>query len=271
MNHRLHIISALWVMALAVLSCSSSDLGDLGNFDLGGLKDVGEITLPNLEQLSPRKEIDGSGNVVEESRILKGVNDISLKSIGSLHVELGESEGLRIQAEDNLIQYFRVDVNDNKLIIGVQPGAQLHPTQPVNFFLTVRTLEALGLYSSGDIETARLEGRDLAITLDGSGNLNIPELSAQLVKVRLPGSGNITLAGVVQEQDIVISGSGNYRAAGLESGRVRAKISGSGSIEVRALDTLTASISGSGTVRYSGNPEINQDISGSGEVVRLEE
>jgi hypothetical protein len=271
MNRKRHIIFALLVLAFTALSCSTSDLGEVGNFDLGGLPDIGEIPIPNLEQLGAVNEISGSGNVVEESRILKGVNDITLKAMGNLHVELGETEGLRIQAEDNLIQYFRVGVNDNKLTISIQPGVQLRPSQPVHFFLSVRTLEALTLASSGDIDTTRVEGRDLALTLDGSGNILIPELSAQSVKVRLPGSGNITVAGDVQEQDVSISGSGNYNAASLESGKVYAKISGSGSIEVRALDTLTTTISGSGTVRYSGNPEIKQNISGSGEIVRLEE
>jgi hypothetical protein len=56
--------------------------------------------------------VRGSGNVVEETREVSGVSGVELATLGTLHVEIGESESLRIEAEDNLLEYIETDVRN---------------------------------------------------------------------------------------------------------------------------------------------------------------
>ena len=62
--------------------------------------------------------IRGSGNVVEETREVSGVSGVQLATIGDMVIELGDKESLRIEAEDNLLEYFETEVRNGKLIIG---------------------------------------------------------------------------------------------------------------------------------------------------------
>ena len=51
------------------------------------------------------QSVRGSGRVVEEKRQVQGVTGVHLTGSGTLHVELGDREAFRIEAEANLIEY----------------------------------------------------------------------------------------------------------------------------------------------------------------------
>ena len=43
--------------------------------------------------------VRGSGSVAQEEREVRGVSAVELSNVGNLHIDVGESEGLRIEAE----------------------------------------------------------------------------------------------------------------------------------------------------------------------------
>ena len=47
----------------------------------------------------------GSGRMAEEERPVSGIIGVDLATFGDLTIEVGEQEGLSIEAEDNLIPY----------------------------------------------------------------------------------------------------------------------------------------------------------------------
>jgi hypothetical protein len=231
-----------------------------------------DISLPTVDlsqfSLSNQQKVNGSGNVVEEKRVINNYTQVTLSGVGDLFMEQGDSEGITIKAEDNLIQYIRVEVNNGKLLIGVQPGVNINPIKPIEYHLKIKTIEGLNLTGSGSIETPGLIGRTVTVNLAGSGHIKILKADANTINTHLNGSGDVTVGGRIQSQDITIDGAGNYHAENLESSSVKINIPGSGSGFVRALDKLDVSISGSGSVHYKGDPEINQNINGAGQVIQ---
>ena len=51
---------------------------------------------------------------------MSGVTGVNLATIGHLTIELGDTESLRIEAEDNLMEYIETDVRSGKLRIRTQ-------------------------------------------------------------------------------------------------------------------------------------------------------
>ena len=242
MKKRIGFVMVVLVMALSILACQ-----------IGGL--TGDR---------------GSGNVVEEDRAVSGFTGVVLVGIGELTIKVGERESLRIEAEDNLMQYFETEVRNGMLKIGVQKDVNLNPTRPVRFYLTVEELDTIVLSGSGDIEAPDLEAERFSVTISGSGDVEMGDLSAGILNVTISGSGNLDIAGgQVDEQDITISGSGKYQAGDLSSGSVEITISGSGNATVWATDSLDVRISGSGSVNYYGNPRTTFSGSGSGRIKSL--
>lgn len=236
-----------------------------------------DISLPTISIPEPdlsmfnfntQEKIIGSGNVTEEDRVIKDYTEIVLSGVGDLILEQGDSEGLKIQAEDNLIQYIRVEVNKGKLTIGLQPGVSISPTKPISYHLKIKSLEGIYLSGNGSVEAAGVVGRKITVEMSGSGHIKILTLDAASLTLKMDGSGDVELGGRAQSQDVNINGAGNYHGEELVSSTGKVNISGSGSAFVKILELLDITISGSGTVHYQGNPEIKQNISGAGQIIQ---
>jgi hypothetical protein len=214
--------------------------------------------------------VRGSGNVVEEERSVSGTSGIHLAGLGTVTIELGDQEALRIEAEDNLLEYFETEVRGGTLWIEQQENKNLRPKEPVNFFVTAKTLDSLALSGSGEIIVPPVSAERFSLDLSGSGEIDINDLDADSLEVTISGSGDVNIAaGAVESQDVDISGSGEYDARDMESASADVRVSGSGKATVRASNHLQVDVSGSGDVRYAGNPTVDSDVSGSGDVERI--
>ena len=216
--------------------------------------------------------VRGSGNVVEEIRDVSDFTGVALAGSGELTIEVGETESLRIEAEDNLMEYLKAEVHNGVLEIGVENNVNLNPSRPMRFYLTVRELDRIVLSGSGDIRAPDLEARRFSVTISGSGDVELEKLDADTLDVTISGSGSLDVAdGQVTGQNVTISGSGTHTARDLESERAKVIIVGSGAATIRVNDHLRAIITGSGDVRYLGNPAIDSSVTGSGDVKRIGE
>jgi hypothetical protein len=253
--------------------------------------------------------VTGSGKVATENRSLSGFTSVTLAGIGNVYLTQGATEAVRIEAEDNLIPYFETVVEGSTLKIGIKSqymGVNLHPTQPVKFYVTLPKIEAvtlagsgnifggtlktgafkiallgsgnisadtltgttvdISLSGSGNITLGSIAATDVTQTIAGSGNIQVDMLTADKVTSKTSGSGSILLGGKVSGQSAEILGSGDYRASGLKSATASVRVTGSGNSQVSASGTLDVTILGSGDVTYSGTPKVNVSISGSGKV-----
>ena len=216
--------------------------------------------------------VRGSGDVVEETREVSGLSGVKLATIGHLIIEVGDTESLRIEAEDNLMEYFKTEVRNGKLTIGTQDNVRLETTKPVNYYLTVTGLDTIEISSAGDIEAPDLDAEQFFITISSAGDLEMGELNADTLEVDIGSAGNLNISGgEVKSQDVTISSSGNYMAQDLASDEADVRLSSTGSANIWVRDQLKANLSSSGDLRYRGNPLVDATTSSAGEVIQIGE
>lgn len=236
------------------------------------------------------ESVNGSGTVVEETRTVSGISDVELALPGTLHVTMGNSESLRIEAEDNLTAHIQTDVRAGRLVIESRPGTSLRPTRPIDYYLTVTELNSLVTSSSGNVETEGLHSGSFSITISSSGNVSISGLECTSLRVKISSSGNVDVSelaadsisvdisssgnldvqkGKVQRQDINISSSGKYRARDLESISANLVLTSSGEATIRVSDHLTGRLSSSGNINYVGSPDVSVRTTSSGKAVQI--
>lgn len=243
-----HLLAALILTTLLLLACSITVPQDLG------------------------QSVRGSGNVIEESRTVSGVNAVELATLGNLFIEVADRELLRIEAEDNLMEHLESEVRGGKLRIGTQGDVRLNATRPVNYYLTVTGLDTIVISSSGDIQAPDLEVDQFSVTISSSGDLEMGVLNADRLEVDISSSGNLDVAsGQVQTQDVTISSSGNYTAPELESGDAEVRLTSSGSATIWVQNNLQANLSSSGDLHYRGNPTVDTTTTSSGDVIQISE
>lgn len=212
--------------------------------------------------------VEGSGNVVREPREVSGFTEVALTGIGNLTIRQTGSESLTIEAEDNIIPELTTEVENGRLTLGVEPNTDLRPTEPINYELTVKDLNALQTLGAGEIDAGSINTDNLEIASSGSGEISVANVEANNLKVTSAGSGEVKTAGRVDSQVVDISGTGSYQAEDLESQEAEVDVKGSGEATVNVTDELDARITGSGSIEYVGDPTISQEVRGSGELRR---
>jgi hypothetical protein len=213
--------------------------------------------------------VHGSGVVAEESRTVGGITGVELAGIGTLYVEQGGAESLRIIAEDNLIQYLETESRGGTLVVRTRHGYDLRPSREIEYHLVVSNLQRAELRGAGGIRGSALTGNRLSLVLNGVGGIEFSNLDLTQVEVTSSGVGSVRLGGTVQTQSVVLGGLGSHEARDLQSAEANVTIRSGGSATVRVSDRLTARIDGGGSVYYIGNPVVTTSGNGSGSVVPI--
>lgn len=215
--------------------------------------------------------IEGSGTLAEETRPISGVTVVELSMPGTLHIEIGAAESLRVSAEDNLLAYIETNARGGELAIRTTPNVDLRPRKPIDYYLTLKALDSLSVTSAGDVEAPDLQATHFSVTLSSSGSVSVNSLKAETLGVEITSSGNLViLGGEVQRQEIRISSSGEYMARDVPSSEAEVTLSSSGSATVRVLDSIRANLSSSGNLYYLGSPQLDIQTSSSGQAVQID-
>ncbi len=215
----------------------------------------------------------GSGNVVSETRSVSGFRGFDLTGSGDVIVTQGDTEGLVIEAEDNILPLLDSTVDKEGILhLGIKEHVgSVSFKKGVVFKLAAKTLDRMELEGSGSIRVGSLSTGSLEVELPGSGSVTVDHLKADKVKTTIEGSGNVKLAGEAHGQKITFDGSGGYEAGDFKTDDTSLQINGSASAKVWAETSLAVEINGSGDIGYKGNPKLKQSINGSGKVHPLGE
>lgn len=192
-----------------------------------------------------RPGVEGSGNVITESREVSGFNEIVLGGTGRVVVDVTGTESLTIEAEDNIMPLLETRVRDGRLRL--ETTRSISPTVEIVYTITAATLEGFVISGSGIVEADAIDGTDFRVDISGSGDVDAEG----------------TLSGLLS---ISISGSGEFDGESLTAPEGTVDVSGSGNAVVNITDELEVSVSGSGDVEYLGAPSVDSEVSGSGAV-----
>jgi hypothetical protein len=204
------------------------------------------IVLAALMVAACTNVVQGSGNIVSESRDVSDFDKIELTGSGEVVITQDGSEGLTVTTDDNVMDYVSTEVRDGTLFLNVGNNATL-----------VNITELLFEVSVDDLT---------GVSLDGSGHITGEDISTPRLEVGIDGSGEIILTGEASDVELYLGGSGTVDASDLASDTATALVEGSGSIDVWARDTLDIDVDGSGNVNYYGSAAVDFNVNGSGRV-----
>jgi hypothetical protein len=236
--------------------------------------------------------LNSPGRLIEREVDVAEFNGIEMQGFGTLHIEAGQPESLRIEGEDNIVEDIEVQLRDGTLSIRADSRLFARPRRPVHYYLTVRELERVLVTGNAEVDAPEMAGQtfqltvrdsasysmdglrteQLRVTIGGSGRAELDELRAEHLDLVISGSGVLDVgAGAVTEQVITISGSGEYQAEELVSQTADVQMLGSGQASISVRDALEVDIGGSGVLRYHGDPIIERNIAEAGELRQIAE
>lgn len=211
--------------------------------------------------------ISGSGNIIESTREFTGIKAIEVMGHILVEIEIGDNEGVKIIADDNLHEYLSTEFSEGVLKLSVA-NKRFRNVNSRKVIVTVKSIESITNSGSGDISSkTQLTGNLITINSDGSGDISL-SLESKKVFIDLSGSGEINLSGKTTDLSISQSGSGDVRAFDLIAHNVEVNSSGNGNIQVSPLITLSGTANGNGDIIYKGHLTPTVKTTGSCEVIQ---
>jgi Putative auto-transporter adhesin, head GIN domain len=212
-------------------------------------------------------KVAGNGHIVTRERSAGSFNSVEVSGAFKVHVRQDPGNGVKIETDENLMEYIDVYTQGNTLIIRPKSHYNLDPSQDLIVYVSAPVFRKIDLSGACDvISDGKISGNEpLEIEVSGSGDIQM-DVDLAKVSTHMSGNGSINLRGQASDFSADISGSGDVKCYDLVTDNTMLDISGSADAEVTANKKLNIDVSGSSTVHYRGNASVSQNVSGSGTV-----
>lgn len=205
-----------------------------------------------------RKKIEGSGKVVTKEVAVQSFDELKASGLYSLQLIQGNSEAVKIEAEDNLQELFEVKNEGTKLVIKMKKDINIKTKEKMKVYVTFKKLKNMELNMVGNVSSDKNLGfTDLKINNNSVGSVDL-QLTAGKLEVKNQSVGNIKLSGKADHAIIKNSGVGSIQAAAFVVQTMDIDNSGVGAAEVNAEKELKVKDSFLGKVKNKGNAPVKK-------------
>lgn len=218
------------------------------------------------------KKVKGNGSISSTERSVSSFKNVDVSGAIELYVAQGDTKPVKIETDENLLQYIEVEQEGNRIIIKSRDGYNLRPTNKIKVYVTSPVYNDIDVSGASNINGAGRITNTEAMKMDvsGAGDINM-EINAPSISADISGAGAVNLKGETKTFDLTLTGAGKAHCYELLSETTKVDISGAGDADVFASVKLDAQVSGAGSVTYKGGAtNVAQQVSGAGSVKKVE-
>src|SRR6185437_8051873 len=99
------------------------------------------------------KRVHGDGNIKSDDRSVSDFKRLDLRIAGDVYVTQGDHPGVKIQTDDNLLQYIDVQQDGDKVTIRERPGFNLVSSNDLKIYVTAPTYTGINISGACNLET----------------------------------------------------------------------------------------------------------------------
>lgn len=213
------------------------------------------------------ERISGDGHVVTRQRSADGFNRVDVSGGIKVHVRQEATTSVKVEADQNLMEYIDVYNNGNTLVIKEREGYHLNPSKDIIVYVAAPVFKDIEVSGACDIigDNTISGNEELRMHVSGAGDI-IMQVALPKVSAEISGSGSIDLKGQATDFSAHVSGSGDVKCFDLVTDNTTLDLSGASEVEVTVNKQLDIDASGASNVQYKGNANVRQQISGAGSV-----
>ncbi len=218
------------------------------------------------------KKVKGNGTKKSAERSVSTFKNVDVSGAIELYVAQGETRPVKIETDENLLQYIDVDQEGDRIIIKSREGFNLRPSKKIKVYVTSPVYNNIDVSGASNITGVAkiVNTENLRLDVSGAGDINM-EVNAPAINADISGAGAVNLKGETKTFELTLTGAGKAHCYDLLSETTKVDISGAGDADVFASVKLDAQVSGAGNVTYKGGAtNVTQQVSGAGSVKKVE-
>jgi hypothetical protein len=206
-----------------------------------------------------RDVITGSGNVVTQEEMISGFDKVEVSRAFKADISQGETFGVIVRIDDNLLKYLEVVKEGDTLKIGLETDQRVKDGT-FEAEVTLPELSGLSLSGASQATTAGFQSANtLEVDVSGASRLR-GEIEAGDAQFDVSGGGQVTLGGSANDLSVTASGASNVDLTNLTAANANIKASEASKVTVNTDGTLDADARGASKVYYVGNPRLGETI-----------
>jgi len=199
------------------------------------------------------KGIKGEGSVISIVKPVESFNRLKIEGVFNVYLNQDNTEKVRIEAEQNIIDLIQVH-NDGKTLL-IDSKTSISKTEDVNLYITIKDLKELDLEIVGNVKTNNsLDLNKFLLTNNSVGDIDFSLLCKKFTIIN-NSVGDLKLFGLVQKFILDNNSVGNVEAFPMTAEKVNIENNSVGNIEVNATYSIDIENNGVGNVTFKGNPE----------------
>lgn len=201
----------------------------------------------------------GDGNVVTDVRDVNGEFTAIKASEGlDVFITQGNESSIKIEADKNIINLIRTDVENNTLRIHLQERVGWAKSKKI--FVTLPEISRLEASSGADLETTHTIKTDKLELNSSSGADLIISVNADEVNSSASSGSDIRISGTAGIIYANASSGSDIKASNLIVKRAIAKASSGADVTIHATEEVESNSSSGGDVHYSGNAKVTKNV-----------
>lgn len=215
------------------------------------------------------EQVQGKGPLKRQERSIGHFTGLAISVPGDVDVRSGNTEGISIETEEDLLPLIETVVEDGTLQIRSKRHTTIR-TRHLKIVVRVRELDRVALTGSADVEVDQMRAPQVRFDIGGSGEIKVKRVESDKVSVNLGGSGELEVGGgSARDLSVSVAGSGEVDLARMRTDSANVTVAGSGDAKLWVRNALSLTVAGSGNVEYYGDPQVSKSVLGSGGMRRL--
>ena len=201
-----------------------------------------------------QETIEGNGKSITRDVTVSSFGSLKASGIFELLLSQGDKESVKIEADENLQEYFNVRNDGDKLIIDMDKikNKNLKNANKIKVYVTFRKLSELELNMVGNtLSEEQLSFEKLDMKNKSLGTVEL-QLTASRLELENKSVGNVTLEGKVDDVVVKNKGVGELEAGKLVVQTMDIENNSVGNAEVNAEKSLKVKDSFLGKVKNKG-------------------
>lgn len=197
-----------------------------------------------------------------ENRSVRNFDAIKVSSGIDLYISMGNSESVRVVADEDIIEDVKTEVRGETLHIYMKDNNWLSSifnwgrSQNRKVYVTARELKSIDASSGSDVESENtLKGETLEVEASSGSDVRL-EVVYKEVSLSSSSGSDARLRGKTRYLKARASSGSDINARDLEAQICNVSVSSGSDATVTATDEIKANASSGADVRYYGNPKV---------------
>lgn len=213
-----------------------------------------------VSKAQDKENLEGNGKLVIREIPVQTFNELDASGVYELKLTQGITESVKIEADENLQEYFTVSNEGSKLVIDTKKlkNKNLKGKVKMKVYVTFKKLKSIELGTVGSVQSEnQLAFDDLDFKSKSVGNVNL-KLTVNKLNLENKSVGNVELSGKAENAVVKNKGVGSLEASDFVVQIMDIDNSGVGHAAVNAQKTLKVKDSFLGKVSNKGAARVRK-------------